>query len=241
MNVKKDNPVLAVHCFIRSLGLLGHPDLRRYLIVPVVVNLLLYSLAFILSYQYLSGWINDIIPGWLMWLEWLIWPLFFLCYLLATFFSFTLMANLIASPFYSKLALKTLQVISEQPPALTEPPIMQVLLSELKRIFYLVSRMLPLLLLFIIPGLNLIAPLLWALFGAWGMGLEYLAYPMENQGVLFSELRTQAKTTRLSVLTLGGLTLGGLSLPIINLIIAPAAVIAATLYQYEQQTELSDF
>ncbi len=112
---------------------------------------------------------------------------------------------------------------------------MQVLSSELKRSFYLVSRMLPLLLLFIIPGLNLLAPLLWALFGAWGMGLEYLAYPLENQGVLFAELRTQAKTTRLSVLTLGGLTLGGLSLPILNLIIAPAAVIAATLYQYEQQ------
>jgi CysZ protein len=92
--------------------------------------------------------------------------------------------------------------------------------------------MLPLLLISVIPGVNLIAPFLWALFGAWGMGLEFMAYPQENKGILFSEQKEQAKARRLSVLSFGGLVIAGLSIPVFNLVVAPAAVIGATIYFY---------
>ena len=92
--------------------------------------------------------------------------------------------------------------------------------------------MLPLLLLFIIPGINLIAPFLWVLFGAWGIGLEFMAYPLENQGLLFKQQKEDAKSRRIGVLSFGGLTVLGLSIPVINLIVAPAAVIGATVYFY---------
>ena len=95
---------------------------------------------------------------------------------------------------------------------------------------YLGTRALPLLILSIIPGINVIAPFLWALFGAWGMALEYLAYPLENQGVLFSEQKDLVKSVRLGALSFGGLAVLGLTIPVLNIIVAPAAVIGATLY-----------
>ncbi len=229
---KRNNPVYAVNCLLQGLKLIANPDLRKYILVPVFINLILYSIACTLGYYYITDLIAQFIPTWLSWLEWLIWPLFFISFSLVVFFTFTIVANLIASPFYSQLATKTLELISGQPSQNEEQPVTQVVLSELKRMLYLFSRMLPLLVLFIIPGINLIAPFLWALFGAWGMGLEFMAYPLENQGLLFAEQKQQAKSRRLSVLSLGGLTVIGLSIPIFNLIVAPAAVIGATIYVY---------
>lgn len=230
---KGTNPVYAINCLLRGLTLLGRPELRKFILIPILINFILYSVAIGLGYYYISDLIAQFIPSWLSWLEWLIWPLFFISFFVVVFFTFTILANLMASPFYSRLATKTLELISGQPSQNEEQPVIQVLLSELKRMGYLFSRMLPLLVLFIIPGINLIAPFLWALFGAWGMGLEFMAYPQENKGVLFSQQKQQAKARRLSILSFGGVTVIGLSIPVLNLIVAPAAVIGATIYFYE--------
>ena len=121
-------------------------------------------------------------------------------------------------------------MVSGKAIATAEQPLSKVLVAEAKRIGYLATRALPLLILSIIPGINVIAPFLWALFGAWGMALEYFAYPMENQGVLFSEQKELAKSVRLGALSFGGLAVLGLTIPLLNIIVAPAAVIGATLY-----------
>lgn len=228
-----NNPVYAVNCLLKGLKLLTRKELRKYLIIPVLINFIIYSAVFSLGYVYLSDLIAQFIPSWLSWLEWLIWPLFFISFSVVGFFTFTVIANLIASPFYSQLSIKTLEIISGQKSEAQEQPISQVLFSELRRMAYLLSRMLPLLILFVIPVINLMAPFVWALFGAWGMGLEFMAYPLENKGLLFPEQKQQAKTRRIGVLSFGGLTVLGLSIPLINLIVAPAAVIGATIYFYE--------
>jgi len=231
----KDNPAYAVNCLLQGLKLLGKTELRKYLLIPIVINLVLYSTAFALGYFYISDLVTQFIPAWLSWLEWIIWPLFVISFSAVCFFSFTLLANLIASPFYSQLAAKTAELISGDPSTAAGQKNLQVVLAEIKRMIYLVSRMLPLLLLFAIPGINLIAPFLWALFSAWGMGLEFMAYPQENNGILFSQQKEQAKARRFSVLSFGGLTVIGLSIPIFNIVVAPAAVIAATIYLHGKE------
>jgi len=90
-----------------------------------------------------------------------------------------------------------------------------------------------LLILSIIPGINVVAPFLWALFGAWGMALEYMAYPLENEGVLFAEQKQLVKSVRLGALSFGGVAVLGLTIPVLNIIVAPAAVIGATIYLNE--------
>ncbi|MCL7420659.1 MAG: sulfate transporter CysZ [Methylobacter sp.] len=233
LSKKGNNPVLAVGYFFRGLRLLTDPQLRAFLIIPVLINLVLYSVVLALGYFYVSDLIDQFIPDWLQWLNWILWPLFFISFFIAGFFSFTVLANLIAAPFYGKLAAKTLSIITGEGGAGEEQPLTKVMVAELKRIGYLVVRALPLLLLFIIPGINVIAPFLWALFGAWGMALEYMAYPLENEGMLFTEQKQLAKSIRLGALGFGGITMAGLTLPLLNIVVAPAAVIGATIYLHE--------
>ncbi len=228
-----NNPVLAVGFLFKGLKLLARPELRKFIIIPMLINVVLYSVALSLGYFYISDLIDQFIPGWLQWLSWVLWPLFFISFFIGGFFTFTVVANLLAAPFYGKLSAKTLAMVSDQAFATAEQPLPKVLLAETKRIGYLGSRAFPLLILSIIPGLNVIAPFLWALFGAWGMALEYLAYPLENQGVLFSEQKALVKSVRLGALSFGGLAVLGLTVPVLNIIVAPAAVIGATLYFHE--------
>ena len=228
-----NNPVLAVGFLFKGLKLLASPELRKFIIIPMLINVVLYSVALSLGYFYISDLIDQFIPGWLQWLSWVLWPLFFISFFIGGFFTFTVVANLLAAPFYGKLSAKTLAMVSDQAFATAEQPLPKVLLAETKRIGYLGSRAFPLLILSIIPGLNVIAPFLWALFGAWGMALEYLAYPLENQGVLFSEQKALVKSVRLGALSFGGLAVLGLTVPVLNIIVAPAAVIGATLYFHD--------
>ena len=233
INKKGNNPALAVGYFFRGLGLLASPQLRAFLIIPVLINLVLYSVMLTLGYFYVDSLIEQFIPGWLQWLSWILWPLFFISFFIVGFFTFTILANLIAAPFYGKLAAKTLAIVTGKNGAVAEQPLAKVMAAEVKRFGYLVARALPLLLLSIIPGINVIAPFLWALFGAWGMALEYMAYPLENEGVLFSEQKQLAKEMRLGTLSFGGLTMAGLTLPLFNIVVAPAAVIGATIYLHD--------
>ena len=237
---KGNNPALAVGYLFKGLKLLTSAPLRSFIIIPILINIVLYSAALILGYYYVADLINQFIPGWLHWLSWLLWPLFFISFFIAGFFTFTVLANLLAAPFYGKLSAKTSALINGQTGAVVEQPLTKVMSAELKRAGYLVSRALPLLILSIIPGINVIAPFLWALFGAWGMALEYMAYPLENAGVLFSEQKQLVKSIRWGALSFGGVAAMGLTIPVLNIIVAPAAVIGATIYFNDVRKPVKD-
>lgn len=227
---KANNPAIALSYFLKGLRLLTSKGLRQFLLVPLLINLVLYSLAFTLGYHYLAEYINQSIPGWLQWLRWIVWPLFFISYSIAVYFTFTLLANLLAAPFYGRLSAKTLAIVSGQTTEIVELPVLKVILAELRRALYLVVRALPLIVLSVIPVINLFALVLWALFSAWGMALEYMAYPMENAGLLFSEQKRQLRAIRFGALSFGGIAALGMTIPLLNIFVAPAAVIGATLY-----------
>lgn len=227
------NPLLAVTCLLQGAKLLKHPALRKYLLIPLFINIVLYTGAFVLGYHSVSSLIHQFIPDWLSWLNWILWPLFFISFLVIGFFTFTLLANLIAAPYYSQLSAKTLQIITGQDKPLADTPWDKVFIGELRRIGYLLARILPLLLLFLIPVVNLIAPVLWALFAAWGIAMEFMAYPLEGRGLAFPEQKQFLQQSRWGVLSFGGVIGMALTLPIINLLIGQAAVIGATIYVHQ--------
>ncbi len=230
---KGKNPLVAITYLFKGLGLSMRKELRKFFLIPILINLVLYSGVLALGYYYVADLIDQLIPGWLSWLEWILWPLFFISFFVVGFFTFTILANLIASPFYSQLAAKTVEVITGQKSTVEAQPFAKVMAGEIKRILYLLTRMIPLLILFIIPGINVVAPVIWALFGAWGLAMEYMAYPLENQGLVFDQQKQLLKTGRFANLGFGGVTVLGLTIPILNLIVAPAAVIGATVYLHD--------
>jgi CysZ protein len=232
-----DHPRLSATHLLRGLWLLAAPGLRHFVWIPLLVNLVLYVAALFVGIHYFSAFVNWLLPGWLGFMSWLLWPVFALTFVLIMYFTFTVVANIIGSPFYGRLAEKTLARVGGPAAPLPEQSVAKAmagsLATEFKRLGYFLTRAIPLLVLFAIPGLNLIAPFLWLAFNAWFLAMEYLAYPMELQGVEFDEQRRLAQRMRTGVFSFGGAAMLGLALPGLNVLIPPAAVVGATLYLSE--------
>jgi len=231
---KANNPFIAAGFLLRGIKLLTNPKLRLLILVPILINIVVYSAALALGYYYVDMLIARFIPESLQWLNWILWPLFFISFFIAGFFTFTVLANLIAAPFYGILSAKTLTVISGRA-QIVEQPLLRVIAAELKRALYIMTRMLPLFILFFIPVVNIIASIALSLFGAWCLAMEFMAYPLENEGLLFADQKRLLKTKWLGALSFGAVTMIGLTVPVLNIIIGPAAVIGSTMYVHEMQ------
>lgn len=238
----KFDPLLVLRCLLRGLKLLGTPQLRSFVWVPLLINLVVYSLGFWLAGHYFGSVLDWLLPGWLDWLRWLLWPIFAVALAAIGFFTFTVVANLIGSPFYGALSAKVRSLEGEIPPATASAGALQDALAalalELQRLGYLGLRALPILVMFPIPGINLIAAVLWMVFGAWSMALEYLSYPLDSLGLKFAGQKEFLKVRRGEVLVFGGLVLAGLTVPVFNILVPPAAVAGATLYCAARKTAL---
>ncbi len=239
---KAGNPLRGSQYLLRGIKMLAEPGLRPFIIVPLLINTLLFSLAIYLLSQYFSGWIDSwlaVIPGWLGFLDWLLWPLFALLVLLGVYFGFALFANVIASPFNGLLAER----VEQRQRGINQTDdgwrgllasIPQALLREMAKWRYYLPRLILLLLLSFVP---LIGPLLWFLFGAWMMAIQFCDYPMDNNRVPFGQMKQLLKQQRLSALGFGGLVSLAMLVPVLNLLIMPAAVIGATLFWVEEYAD----
>lgn len=228
-------------CLVRGFKLIWQPGVRPFVVIPLVLNTLVFALLIglgIKQFDQLMNWVLSFLPSWMSWLEWLLWPIFALIALIFIFFSFSLVANLIGAPFNGLLAEAVEQhltgrTITGQGWAKTLINILPMVFGELKKILYFLLWAIPFLLLFLIPGLNLFAPFLWVLFGAWMLALQYLDYPMGNHGLAFAEQRRIIGQKRLASLGFGAATLAATLIPVINFLVMPAAVAGATLLWVE--------
>ncbi|MFC0267181.1 sulfate transporter CysZ [Kushneria aurantia] len=228
--------VYAVSALSRGVSMVLEPGLRRYVFVPLLVNLVIYAALFALVIERFSGWVDywmAAIPGWLGWLEWLIWPLVIVSLLLVLAFTFTRLATLIAAPFYGFLAEKVEQRLSGQSESIDERSLwrqgIDSLRRELQKIAWMLPRVLLLVLIGFVPGLNILAPPGWALFSIWSMSIQYLDYPMDNNGVSFAEMRRRLTLRWWSTLTFGGVVSALIWIPVVNLLVMPAAVAAGVI------------
>ncbi len=225
----------------RGLGLIFRPGLRPFVTIPFMVNLLVFATLIWGGSQGFSYLLDRFLPQdpWIAWLSWLLWPLFVLTLILILFFTFTLVANLIAAPFNGLLAERAERLLSGR----TTPPLSwrqvlkdapKALGSELRKLWYFLVRAIPLGLLFLIPGLNLVAPFLWLAFNAWYLSLEYGDYPMSNHGLHFRGQLQRLRAARWPAFGLGaGLQLL-MAIPLLNLLAMPAGVVGATLLWIER-------
>ncbi len=230
MNAISNQQISVFKSLYTGLKWLNRQQLRKFVWVPVLINFFLYGAVLVLGWHYVDVAIAHFIPDWLSWLEFLLWPLYFVLFFTVGFFTFGLLANLIASPFYGLLSLKVRRLLKPDARILEEPSVTKLILAELTKLVYFLTRALPIIMISLIPGLNIIAPLLWVLFGAWSLAVEYAAYPLENRGWLFALQREHLKARRLPALSFGALVLAGMALPLANILVAPAAVIASTLW-----------
>lgn len=97
-----NQPLGGMHYFLTGLRLLNQRGLRRYVIIPLIINVVLFAVMLYLGIHYFShliSWIETLLPGWLHWLNVLLWILFVIASFIVITYTFTIIANLVGAPF----------------------------------------------------------------------------------------------------------------------------------------------
>lgn len=220
----------------KGLGLITHPGLRRFVMIPLLINVLLFAGAvwYLASeFSELIDWALGELPKWLDVLRYVLWPLFAITISLTLFYTFTLVANIIAAPFNSLLAEKVEAHLTGQPLDQGDggfggiiKSIGPTVGSELRKLMYFLVRAIPLLL--VLLFVPVIGQIIWLLFSAWMLAVEYADYPMGNHQMLFPAQREKLAAKRLTSLGFGGVIMGMTMIPVVNFIAMPVAVCGAT-------------
>lgn len=231
-----------IHYLANGFILLTKPGIKRYVIIPLLINIILFVGIFLLAKHYFlefNQWILFLLPTWLQWLSYILWIIFFIGFFLVTIYTFVTLANIIASPFNSLLSEKieyylTGHNLPSQSIGASIKDIARVMARQLAIIGYSLPRAIVLLILFFIPILQLAAPLFWFIFSAWLMTLQYIDYPTDNHKISFEKVRNQIFQKKWLSLSFGVGVLILSTVPILNCIVMPAAVAGATQLWVEQ-------
>ncbi len=223
--------------FFTGLGMITRPGLRRYIITPLLINIILFTFLTLWLGREFGALVEHYephLPEWLAWLGTVIWLLFAIVMITVILFTFTLVANIIAAPFNSLLAEAAEIQLTGQAVinggwhrTLREAPGM--MMDALRKLVLFVLVAIPLLLLFLIPGINLLAPLIWGAFSAWILALEYLDYPLGNHALRLKQQRELINRHRPLAFGFGVVTLLATLIPFLNLLSIPAATLGATV------------
>ncbi|MFT5887598.1 MAG: CysZ protein [Zhongshania sp.] len=237
----KTTPLSGPQYLFRGFALLKEPSIRLFVILPLLINTLIFGSLSALTFNQLGDWINQIInwlPSWLSFLSWILWPLAVVLVLAIVMYVFSSVANVIAAPFNGLLAEKVEELLTGQEVSGRET-IAQALISfprsigrECRKLFYYLGfAILTLIASFIISPA---APLLWFTLSAWMMAIEYCDYPMDNHKLSFAESKKRIASHRSTSASFGALVMLGTMVPILNLVIMPAAVCGGTLLWVER-------
>ena len=224
----------------RGARLLSHPALRAFVVIPLVINILIFGSLIGVGFSYISDLMDSMlsrVPDWLSFIEWILWPLIAITASLITGYLFTTVALIIASPFNALLAEKAEELITGQPvdslgglgAALLAIP--RGVWRELVKVLYYIPMVILVLLLSFIPGVGAVA---WLFLGAWMMSLQFVDYPMDNHQRSFAQVKAAVRSRRLTSLGFGGLVALCTGIPLVNFFVVPAAVVGATLLWCEE-------
>ncbi|MDH5408833.1 MAG: sulfate transporter CysZ [Gammaproteobacteria bacterium] len=236
------NPVNGATYFIKGLSLIQRKGVKRFVVIPLFINVLIFTVLFWSLSGYVSDFINGMnasLPDWLAWLSYLIWLLFAFSAGIVLFFGFTIIANLVGAPFNGYLAGAVEKSLTGKNPVdQSGRTVMQevsyAMSGEFRKILYFLMWGIPLLIMSFIPAVNLIAPLLWVFFSAWMMAIEYGDYPLGNHGMNFVDIRNKLGEKKMLSLGFGGAVMLGTMIPVFNFLVMPVAVAGATAMRIEQ-------
>lgn len=237
-----------IHYFAQGWRLMSLPGIRRFVVIPLLVNIVLMGGAFWWLFTRMGDWITRLmstIPDWLQWLSYLIWPLAVISILLVFSYLFSTLANFIAAPFNGLLAEQlearlTGKVLPDSGVMGMMKDIPRIMTREVQKLAYYLPRALVLLLLYLIPGIGqTVAPVLWFLFSAWMLAIQYCDYPFDNHKVGFATMRQALRSHKFSNLQFGALISLFTLIPFLNLVVMPVAVCGATALWVDRYRHLS--
>lgn len=234
---------------LRGVNLLTDPRFRPFLIIPLLINVGIFIVltSFLIGqFQTFVNWAMSWIPNW-EWFSWLadilatlIWVLFAVILALVYGYSFSMITNILAAPFYGLLAEKVQKEMTgtAPPPISMGALVFRAVERELVKLWYFLTRGLGIVVLMFllgfIPGVNLVVPIIGLIWAAWSMAIQYGDYAADNNLMKFKPFREHLSDRRNSALGFGVLVVGASMLPLVNIFLMPAAVIGGTLFWLEE-------
>jgi CysZ protein len=236
-----------LYYFRQGFHLITQPGIRHLVIIPFLLNLILFVILVTTAIHFFNLLIIQIdqyLPSWLHFIEWILWVIFVMTFLIVVSYTFSLLANLISAPFNAflsekvqrKLTGKVREISAWQ--AIKETP--KTLMRALEMLGYYIPRSLGILVLSFIPIINIFVPILWLLFNSWSMAIQYFNYPFENNAIDFRLMRQYLQTRKFAALSFGGLVMLCSLVPVLNIIVISAATAGATAFWASEQKEGND-
>jgi CysZ protein len=220
--------------FFKGFSLIKRKGVKRFVFIPLLINILLFSFAFYYAYLSLNQYMSQImawLPSWLSWLSVILWPLALLTVLIIFSFIFSTVANWLAAPFNGLLSEKMEAILINQPSPDGDmldiaKDLPRTISREWQKLTYYVPRALGFfIILWVLP---VIGQIIWFLFIAWMMAIQYKDYPFDNHKISFGRMKIMLNENK-SVSYSFGITVAIFSMiPIINLVVMPVAICGAT-------------
>ena len=220
--------------FFKGFSLIRQKGIRRFVFIPLAINALLFSFAFYFVYLELSTYMESImswLPSWLDWLSVVLWPLAVITILVIFSFIFSTVANWLAAPFNGLLSEKMEAILSgNDAPKGSMLDIVKDIPRTLSREWQKLAYYLPRAIGFFIIMwlLPVVGQIIWFLFIAWMMAIQYKDYPFDNHKVPFATMKQMLKQKQ-GISYSFGITVALFSMiPIVNLVVMPVAICGAT-------------
>jgi CysZ protein len=230
----------------RAGGLLWRrPRLLRFVFIPFAINVAAFSLTVFLGLKAFARIVSYLPQGdawYLMALYGVLWTLAVLMTMVLVFFTFTVIGNLVASPFNELLSERIELLLSGTGEEESFSwrgfwrDMMRAWLVEIKKMLVFVGGMLALLLLNLVPLVGssvyaLCSLLLTLFFLAW----EYLGFVHERKRLDFAGQRRYLLDHKALLLGFSSGVMVLLAIPFLQLLCIPVAVTGATLLWCEEQ------
>ena len=231
----------------RSVRILrSNPRLIQYILIPFLINAIVFSAAVYLGLDFFGSTVVEYIPQGEAWfwtvLYWLLWVVAVLLTAVLVFFSFTVVGNLLASPFNDLLSERTEEVLSG---AVNDEPFsasrflkdaLQTILMEAKKMWLFVVVMVFILPLNLLPGIgNGIYTLLAISLTLFFLCFEYLGFVLVRKHQFFREQKSYIFSRKFLMLGFSCGVMALLAIPFFHLFCIPLAVIGATRLWCEEE------
>lgn len=226
---------------LRGVRHLATKGLKRFVLLPIAFNFLVFLGLFYLASHYLfpyaSGYL-ELLPSWLSFLGGVFFIVFVISFFLLFLSLFTVLFNLIAAPFNGILAEKAQHILYQSTiPSLS---FTEITVRSIKRqgkfLGYFLSRFIGMCLLFFVPFVQPVYPLIWFLFNAWMLGFQYQDFAMDNNLISFDAMRDKLRGKRFLSFGFGSFINLASFIPLLNVLVMPAAVIGGVMMYCEENT-----
>ncbi|MEW6233309.1 MAG: EI24 domain-containing protein [Chloroflexota bacterium] len=229
----------------RALGFLcRHPRLLRFVLLPFLINLTVFTVAVSLGLRFFDQTVLALLPQGEAWywvlLHYLLWLVAALVTAVLVFFLFAVVGNLLAAPFNDILAARAVEILTgrheEEPFCWTSllRDSRRVLADEIRKIGLFLLGMLVLLSLNFLPGLgSLLYAVLSVLWTTFFLVVEYTGYVFGRLRIPFPGQRRFVLGHKALAFGFGLGLLALLAVPFLQFLAIPLGVIGAVQLCYD--------